>query len=83
MVDIKITIPSHGKNLNLNNFHSANIDSEYKFHINSDIESADIWFVFEDLKKEEDNFFTQFTTKQEMIEVLNTTQKDLFFFFRI
>ena len=34
---------------------------------------------FEDLNKEEDNFFTQFTTKQEMIEVLRTTQKDLFF----
>ena len=52
MIDVKVTLPSHGKNLNLNNFHSANIDSEYKFHINSDIESADIWFVFEDLKNE-------------------------------
>ena len=33
---------------------------------------------FED-SREEDNFFNQFTTKQEMIEVLNSTKKDLFF----
>lgn len=50
MVDIKITIPSHGKNLNFNNFHSKKNSSNYKFHINTEIESADIWLVFEDLK---------------------------------
>ncbi len=52
MVDIKITLPSHGKNLNLNNFHSTKNSYEYKFHINSKIKKADIWIVFEDLKDE-------------------------------
>ena len=50
MVDIKVTLPSHGKNLNLNNFHSRKNSSEYKFHINSTIKKADVWIVFEDLK---------------------------------
>ena len=52
MVDIKVTIASHGNNLNFKNFHSTNTDSEYKFHINSSIKKADIWFVLEDLKEE-------------------------------
>jgi len=52
MVDIKVTLPSHGKNLNLNNFHSRKNSSEYKFHINSAIKKADVWIVFEDLKDE-------------------------------
>ena len=47
MVDIKVTLPSHGKNLNLNNFRSTKNLSEYKFHINSTIKKADIWIVFE------------------------------------
>ena len=52
MVDIKVTLPSHGKNLNLNNFHSRKNSSKYKFHINSTIKKADVWIVFEDLKDE-------------------------------
>ena len=52
MVDIKVTLPSHGKNLNLNNFRSKKNFSEYKFHINSTIKKADVWIVFEDLKEE-------------------------------
>lgn len=52
MVDIKVTLPSHGKNLNLSNFHSRKNSSKYKFHINSTIKKADVWIVFEDLKEE-------------------------------
>lgn len=52
MVDIKVTLPSHGKNLNLSNFHSRKNSSGYKFHINSTIKKADVWIVFEDLKEE-------------------------------
>lgn len=52
MVDIKVTLPNHGKNLNLNNFLSTKNFSEYKFHINSTIKKADVWIVFEDLKEE-------------------------------
>ena len=52
MIDIKITLPSHGENLNFENFYSANDRSEYKFHINSNIKKADMWFVFEDIKDE-------------------------------
>ena len=52
MVDIKVTLPSHGKNLNLNNFFIKKNSSEYKFHINSTIKKADVWIVFEDLKDE-------------------------------
>ena len=52
MVDIKVTLPSHGKNLNFTNFHSPKNSHKYKFHINSKIKTADIWIVFEDLKDE-------------------------------
>ena len=52
MVDIKVTLPSHGKNLNFTNFHTTENSHKYKFHINSKINTADIWIVFEDLKDE-------------------------------
>ena len=52
MVDIKVTLPSHGKNLNFTNFHTIEYSHKYKFHINSKIKTADIWIVFEDLKDE-------------------------------
>ena len=50
MFDIKVTLPSHGKNLNFTNFHSTKNSHKYKFHINSKIKTADVWIVFEDLK---------------------------------
>jgi len=51
MIDIKISLPSHGKNLTFENFFSfeKNKEQRYRFHINKDIEKADFWFVFEDL----------------------------------
>ena len=52
MIDIKITLPSHGKNLTLENFYTNNLSDNFNFYINSDIEKADFWIVFEDLKKD-------------------------------
>lgn len=54
MINIKVSLPSHGNGINFNNF----IDSEdgstknIRFFINEDIPSADGWLVFEDLKFE-------------------------------
>ena len=36
MIDIKVSIASHGKNLSLKIFHQ-NLDHKNNFHINSDI----------------------------------------------
>jgi len=54
MYQVKISLPSHEDNISFDNFLSLKDakDSKFNFHINSDIEEADFWFVFEDLKKE-------------------------------
>ena len=52
MIDIKVSIASHGKNLSFENFSSKNLDHKNNFHINSDIKKADYWIVFEDLTNE-------------------------------
>ena len=52
MIDIKITLPSHGKNLSLENFYTNNLSDNFNFFINSDVKKADFWIVFEDLKNE-------------------------------
>ena len=52
MIDIKITLPSHGKNLSLENFYIKNLSENFNFYINSDIKKADFWIVFEDLKND-------------------------------
>ena len=52
MIDIKVTLPSHGKNLSFENFYTNNLNHKINFYINSDIKKADFWIVFEDLKKD-------------------------------
>ena len=52
MIDIKITLPSHGKNLSFENFYTNDLNHKINFYINSDIKKADFWIVFEDLKND-------------------------------
>lgn len=52
MIDVKISIPGHGNNLSLKNFHSTNQNHKINFHINTHISKADFWLVLEDLKYE-------------------------------
>ena len=57
MVDVKISIGSHGKDLSFNNFYDINNSKlkNYNFHINKEIEKADFWFVLEDLPSKTEN----------------------------
>jgi len=52
MIEVKVSLPGHGNNLSLNNFHSKNQNHKVNFHINSKISKADFWLVLEDLKYE-------------------------------
>ena len=78
MIDIKITLPSHGKNLTLENFYTNNLSDNFNFYINSDIEKADFWIVFEDLKKDVEYCEVP---KENVIYLNNETsfKKDYFF----
>ena len=78
MIDIKITLPSHGKNLSLENFYIKNLSENFNFYINSDIKKADFWIVFEDLK----NDIEYCEVPQENVIYLNNEtsfKKDYFF----
>ena len=78
MIDIKITLPSHGKNLSLENFYTNNLSDNFNFYINSDIKKADFWIVFEDLK----NDIEYCEVPQENVIYLNNEtsfKKDYFF----
>ena len=54
MYQVKISLPSHEDNISFNNFipGKERAESQFNFHINTDIKKADFWFVFEDLKKD-------------------------------
>ncbi len=80
MIDIKITLPSHGKNLNLDNFYSANLSDNFNFYINSDIKKADFWIVFEDLKN--DIEYCE-VPKENVIYLNNETSFNKDYFFEI
>ena len=78
MIDIKITLPSHGKNLSLENFYTNNLSDNFNFYINSDIKKADFWIVFEDLKNDVEYCEVP---KENVIYLNNETsfKKDYFF----
>ena len=77
-INIKVSLPSHGNGINFNNF----IDSEdgsnenIRFFINEDIQSADGWLIFEDLKFENEKCFVP----KENIIYLNNEKS---FFWRL
>ena len=54
MINVKVSMPSHGKNLNFKNFFSKDETPNINFHINTNIDIADFWFVFEDLNIDKD-----------------------------
>jgi len=80
MYNIKITLPSQKDNITFDNFYDMSNQKlkNYRFHINKDIEQADFWFVFEDLKLN-----TEFckVPKNNVIYLNNETsfKKDYFF----
>ena len=79
MYNIKITLPSQKDNITFDNFYDMSNQKlkNYRFHINKDIEQADFWFVFEDLKLN-----TEFckVPKNNVIYLNNeTSYKRLFF----
>ena len=78
MIDIKITLPSHGKNLSFENFYTNDLNHKINFYINSDIKKADFWIVFEDLKKDVEYCEVP---KENVIYLNNETsfKKDYFF----
>jgi len=59
MINVKISLPGEKSNSTFENFIDPNskILKRIKFHINSDIEEADFWFVFEDLYKQQEECF--------------------------
>ena len=59
MINVKISLPGEKTNSTFENFIDPNskILKKIKFHINSDIEEADFWFVFEDLYKQQEKCF--------------------------
>ena len=80
MIDVKISIGSHGGNLSFNNFYDTNNSKlkNYKFHVNKEIEKADFWFVLEDLPSNTENCKVP---KNNVIYLNNETsfRKDYFF----
>ena len=78
MIDIKVTLPSHGKNLSFENFYTNNLNHKINFYINSDIKKADFWIVFEDLKNDVEYCEVP---KENVIYLNNETsfKKDYFF----
>jgi len=78
MIDIKITLPSHGKNLSFENFYTNDLNHKINFYINSDIKKADFWIVFEDLKNDVEYCEVP---KENVIYLNNETsfKKDYFF----
>ncbi len=80
MIDIKITLPSHGKNLSFENFYTNDLNHKINFYINSDIKKADFWIVFEDLKNDVEYCEVP---KENVIYLNNETSYKKNYFFEI
>ncbi len=78
MINVKISMSSHGENLDFINFYSSGTLPKVNFYINNEIEKADFWFVFEDLKYEQESCFVP---KDNIFYLNNETsfKKDYFF----
>lgn len=78
MIDVKISLASHGKNLNFKNFINPLKTYNINFHINSDLDQADYWFVFEDLDQAQESCYVP---KENVFYFNNETsyQQDYFF----
>ena len=51
MIEVKISSRGSGKDINLQQYvgNDDNVWGDYRFHVNSAVERADVWFVVEDL----------------------------------
>jgi len=57
VLNLKISFPGHGLDLDISQFigNNNNVYGNKKFWINSDIQDCDFWFIFEDLNKFDNN----------------------------
>lgn len=79
MLHIKISIPNETSNSSFADFidYDSKLYRNVKFHINTDIEEADYWFVFEDLHKE----IEKCTVRKDRVFYLNQeTSYDVSYF---
>lgn len=79
MLHIKISIPNETSNSSFAEFidYESKLYSNVKFHINTDIEEADYWFVFENLHKE----IEKCTVRKDRVFYLNQeTSYDVSYF---
>jgi hypothetical protein len=79
MLDIKISIPNETSNSSFAEFidYESKLYFDVNFHINTNIEEADFWFVFEDLNKENEKC----TVRKDRIFYLNQeTSYDVSYF---
>lgn len=81
MINVKISIPSSENNIDFTNFigKDREFEMDTNFHINSNVEKADFWFIFENLYQD-----TEYCTvpKENVIYLNNETSFPKNYFFQ-
>ena len=72
MINIKISLPGQKSRLNISQFieNNENQIENFKFHINTNIDSPNYWFIIEDLDRSQE---TCFISKDNIYFLTNET----------
>ena len=72
MLNIKLSIPGTKSNVNISQFieNNENQIENFKFHINTNIDRPDYWFIIEDLDRSQE---TCFISKDNLYFLTNET----------